>query len=242
MTWTLVGYFPKLHTPRPLHMLRRRFSPDCGFACSEFVEEICSVSHCIAKGPPGWRDQGKHNFYDMYNNPNLAWSVVPAEIRADFELFAYWLYLVEFKDGQEEPIEEWWELTVEPMPGSFVRLGWDAVEGGQHCSFGCSPMSCNAGCKDVEIAKKNRYCLVSTAEEGIDLARHFSICQPEPGPYCVVEVWREASYRADPVPAEVTKREAKREAATKVEPNAASDRAAQYGCTRRGFAAERPSG
>ena len=116
---------------------------------------------------------------------------MPVEDRADFELFAYRLYLVVFADGREEPMEEWYELPVEPMPRSFVRLGWDAVEGGKHQSFGCSPMSCNAGCDIVEIANKNRYCLVSTEEVGIDLARHFSICQPEPGPYRVVEVWRE---------------------------------------------------
>jgi hypothetical protein len=79
-------------------------------------------------------------------------------------------------------MEQWYELTVEPMPRSFDRLGWDAVQGGNHQAFGCSPLSCNAGCRDVEIAKRNRYCLVSTEGEGIDLARHFSICQPEPGP------------------------------------------------------------
>jgi hypothetical protein len=142
----------------------------------------------------------------MYDNPDLAWSIVPVEVRADFELFAYRLYLVEFADGREEHMEEWYELTVEPMPRSFVRLGWDAVQGGNHSGFGCSPLSCNAGWRDVEIAKRNRYCLVSTEEEGIDLARHFSICQPEPGPYCVAEVWRQAGYSVDPVVAEVTKR------------------------------------
>jgi hypothetical protein len=145
----------------------------------------------------------------MYDAPNLAWSVVPVEVRSGFELFAYRLLLVEFAEGWEESMEDWWELielTVEPMPRSFVRLGWDAVVGGNHHIFGCSPMSCNIGCKDVEIAKRNRCCLVSTEQEGIALTRHFSICQPEPGPYCVVEVWREAGPSVDPVGAEVTKR------------------------------------
>jgi hypothetical protein len=206
MTWTLVGYFPKRRLTRSRWVSPYPDHPDVGFPAFKPVEEICSVSDCIAQGPTGWRDQGKHNYYDMYNNAQLAWSVVPVEARADFELFAYRLYLVEFEDGREEPMEEWWELTVESMPGSFVRLGWDAVVGGNHRGFGCSPMSCNAGSDIVEIANKNRYCLVSTEAEGIALARHFSICQPEPGPYCVVEVWRQAWASADPVVTEVTTR------------------------------------
>lgn len=192
MTWTLVGYFPKRRTTRSRWQSPFPDHPDYGFPCIAPVDEICSVSKCIAMGPEGWRDQEKHNFYGMYNNPDVAWSVVPVEVRANFELFAYRLYLMEFNDGRGEPMEEWWELTVQPMPSTFVRLGWDAVEGGQYQGFGCSPMSCNSGCHDVEIANKNRHCLVSTEQEGIELARHFSICQPEPGPYCVVEVWREA--------------------------------------------------
>jgi len=211
MTWKLVGYFPKQRSTRSHRALRYPDQPASFFGspCSERVEEICSVSYCIVPGPEGWRDQGKHNVYDMYDTPELARSVVPVEARSDFELFAYQLLLVEFAEGREESMEDWWELielTVEPMPRSFVRLGWDAVQGGNHQGFGCSPMSCNIGCKDVEIAKRNRYCLVSTEQEGITLARHFSICQPEIGPYCVVEVWREAGSSVDPVIAEVTKR------------------------------------
>jgi len=194
MNWTLVGYFPKRRTTRCNWASLWPNHADRAFPCSEPVEEICSVSDCVAPGPDGWREQGKHNFYDAYDTPRLAWSVVPIETRADFELYAYRLLLVEFNDGREEPMKAWPELTVEDMPASFVRLGWDAVEGGNHCSFGCSPLSCNSGCHDVEIAEKNQYCLVNSEQQGIDLARHFSICKPEPGPYCVVEVWRETCH------------------------------------------------
>jgi hypothetical protein len=208
MASKLVGYFPKQRSTRSHRALRYPDQPDSFFGnpCSDGVEEICSVSDCIAPGPEGWRDQGKHNVYDMYDTPDLAWSVVPAGVRSDFELFAYRLLPVGFAEGREESVEGWWELTVEPMPRSYVRLGWDAVVGGNHHGFGCSPMSCNIGCKDVEIAKRNRYCLVSTEQEGVALARHFSVCQPEPGPYCVVEVWREAGSGVGSVVAAVTKR------------------------------------
>jgi hypothetical protein len=170
--------------------------PDASFPASAPAEEICSVSDCIAQGPEGWRDQGKHNFYGLYDSADLAWSVVPAPVRADFELFAYRLSLVQFEEGREEPMEEWWELDVEPMSRSFVRLGWDAVVGGAHHGFGCSPLSCNNEAGEAGIPAVNRYCLVASAQEGIELARRFSISEPEPGPYCVVEVWRDAGFLA----------------------------------------------
>ena len=202
MTWILVGYFPKRCMTRARLASPFPTSSNTRFLLSTYVEEICSVSDCIAQGPKGWRDQGKHNVYDLYNNPNLAWSVVPVEERADFELFAYRLYLVEFEDGQEQATEDVWELPVEPMAGSFVRLGWDAVEGSTHGNFGCSPLTCNNKVCNVGseagIPAVNRYALVTTPEDGIRLARHFSLTKPEPGPYYVVEVWRDASSITEP--------------------------------------------
>lgn len=197
MTSILIGYFPKRRTTRSNWVSPWPMYPDAGFPCTEPVEEICSVSDCIAQGPERWRDRERHNVHELYDTPELAQSVVPAEVRPHFELFAYRLLLVEFRDGKEAPIEPWWKPTVAPKPCSFVRLGWDAVVGGEHRTFGCSPMSCNAGSSSVEVAKRNRFCLVSTKNEGLALARHFSIAQPEPGPYCVVEVWRHSGNSAE---------------------------------------------
>jgi hypothetical protein len=136
----------------------------------------------------------------MYDRVELAWSVVPADARGDYELFAYRLYLVQFEEGLEEPILEWWDLDVEPMGSSFVRLGWDAVQGGNNSSFGCSPLSCNYEAGQRGMPPVNHYCLVDTEEVAIELARSFSISKPEPGPYCVVEVWRDVSSVVEPGP------------------------------------------
>lgn len=194
MKSTLVGYCPKRRTTRSCWVSRDPEVPQGYFPWDAPVEEICSVSRCVAKVPDGWRDCGKRNVLGMYDRPEVAWSTVPIPARPDFELFAYRLLLVRFGDGQEEPMEEeeWWKLAVEPMSRSFVRLGWDAVEE----SFGCSPVSCNVGCVEVNVLPLNRYCLVDTEEEGIELARSFSISKPEPGPYCVVEVWRDENSTA----------------------------------------------
>ncbi len=204
MTGTLVGYFPKKRTTRSYWASPYPDHPNAPFPVGDPVEEIGSISDCIAQGPEGWRDQRRHNFYDLYDAPELAWGVVPAEARAGFELFAYRLYPVQFEHGREEPIDLWWELAVESMPHSFVRLGWDAVQGGNHHGFGCSPLSCNMQASQVGIPAVNRYCLVGSEQEGNELARHFSVAEPEPGPYCVVEVWRDTARVVEPVAADVT--------------------------------------
>ena len=77
---------------------------------------------------------------------------------------------------------------VTPLPKAFDCLGYDAVELTDGQCLGCSPLSCNGEAAQHPV---NRYCLVATEQEGIALARRFSISKPEPGPYSVVEVWRE---------------------------------------------------
>jgi hypothetical protein len=106
---------------------------------------------------------------------------------------------VQFEDGQEEAIDLWWEPAVEPMTETFVRLGWDAVVGGNGHSFGCSPLSCNSGADIVRCPEINRYCLVGDERAATGLARSFSVTQPEPGPYCVVEVWRDLATSTEPL-------------------------------------------
>lgn len=190
MTPTLIGYVAKRIVKRGPD---RSSEPPGGFPVGPPVEQLCSVSDCIATAPEGWRDRATHNAFDAYDSPDLAWSVVPTELRKDFDLFAYRLYPVQFLKGQEETLQalEWWDLTIKPMPRSFVPLGWDAVVGGNNASFGCSPLSCNGQAGLPGIPPVNRYCLLSSEQDAFDLARRFSISEPEPGPYCVVEVWRE---------------------------------------------------
>jgi len=39
--------------------------------------------------------------------------------------------------------------------------------------------------------RANKHCLLDTLDEALRVARHFSIEEPEPGPYYVVEVLEE---------------------------------------------------
>lgn len=157
-----------------------------GVSCSEAVEEVCSVSHCIARGIRNDSDP-----MGLYASRALAWEVVPSEHQAAQSLYAYYLWPVQFEEGEEESIYIWWEPECEPVSDSFECLGWDVVQGGNGSSLGCSPMSCNQGSLMVHCPDMNRYCLVSHFEAAVELARRFSIDQPEPGPYCVVAVWRD---------------------------------------------------
>ncbi len=168
---------------------------DVGFPCAPPVEEICSVSGCIARRTEQWWDLARHTDFGVYDTPELAWSMVPAGERQAFALHAYRLYPVRYAAGQPVSLDllDGLEPDAEPLPEWFVRLGWDAVEMSDHGSFGCSPLSCNgqAGVEGVPVV--NPYCLVSSEADGFELARAFSISTPEPGPYCVVEVFRVTS-------------------------------------------------
>lgn len=188
MNWELVGYIAKRRATRTDWVSPWPSHPDAGFPCGPPVEEICSVSSCIAREHEPFRE----NPLGLYADAGKAWAVVPAADRVNFAVVAYRLWPVQFENGQEEEIDLWWEPAVAPLPSSFVRLGWDAVQGGNAHSFGCSPLSCNSGADIVRCEELNRYCLVDSERGALALARSFSITQPEPGPYCVVEVWRDA--------------------------------------------------
>ncbi|MEO8427798.1 MAG: hypothetical protein ABI651_11875 [Verrucomicrobiota bacterium] len=177
VTPILIGYFPKRTVKRP------------DWLKTAGVEEICSVSDCISKGPDGWVNHWRHNDMSVYDTPASAWSVVPENARQEFDLYAYCLFSTRFVEGKQEPFEIP-PLNVEPLPRSFVRLGYDAVSRSCGSNFECSPLSCNYLAGRVIVS---RYCLVDTESEAVELAREFSLGGCEAGPYHVVEVWRNSN-------------------------------------------------
>jgi hypothetical protein len=152
------------------------------------VDEVCSASACVSKGPEDWIDQWRHNEMWVYDTLELARSVIPEPVRQEFDLYAYQMFPVIFKDGQQQPFEIP-PLQVQPLPESFERLGYDAVSR----SFAHSPLSCNYMTEHEAV---NRYCLVDDVDTAFRLAAEFEGAGCEPGPYHVVEVWRQRSNRA----------------------------------------------
>lgn len=136
-------------------------------------------------------DEVPFNPFGLYEGPVEAWKALATEENAGHELFAYKLAPLRFSDGKETPFEfEPCESALDEA--AFERLGYDAVQCQDTCTLGCSPLSCNGQTEDVLL---NRYFLVDTVEQGMELAKRFSISNPEPGPYGVVEVWRQRGQR-----------------------------------------------
>ena len=175
MTPTLIGYFAKRTVGRP-DWLR-----------APGVAEVCSVSCCVSEDPDGWIDHWRHNAMWVYDTRELAWSVVPETVRGEFDLYAYQMFPVEFVDGEQRPFAIP-QLNVEPLPASFDRIGYDAVSRSCGNNFECSPLSCN---HMAEHLPTNRYCLIDEADSAFRLAAQCEAGGCEPGPYFVVEVWRE---------------------------------------------------
>lgn len=171
----LVGYFPKT-TGVP-----------GGWTACDWVKEICSVSNCINSGPNGWIDKWLHNELGFFNTRSDAMAVTMGD--NSFKIFAYRLLASRFRDGNAERFAIAL-FHVEPLPPSFVSLGFDTVSKSISSYFECSPLSCNNMAAEAPV---NRFCLLETLEEAMALAKRCSLGEGEPGPYYVLEVLREPS-------------------------------------------------
>ena len=177
MTPTPIGYFPK------------RTSKDVAWLETPGVEEICSVSAHMSKGPEDWINHWQHNAMWVFDSPDVAWSVLPLALRNEFDLYFYRMYPVRFVHGQQEPFEIP-KLAVEPADSHFRLLGFDPVSRTYDNDFECSPLSCNRIAAEIPV---NKWCLLENADQALKIAKHFSEMEPEPGPYYLVEVSRQES-------------------------------------------------
>ena len=172
---TLVGYFPKRRTPRPADL------------DIPGVDEIASVSTCIAGAPEGWMQRGLHNAWGFFDTPALAWETVPDSARPAFDLFAYELWPVRFESGDPEELGV--PTSADPAPlgdEDFEFLGFDVVSN-YSGHFECSPLSCNQWAAEVGA---NAACLVDDRDEALRLASIAEREGCEPGDYFVLSVWR----------------------------------------------------
>jgi hypothetical protein len=170
----LIGYFPKRLTPKP------------DWISAPGVVEICSVSACIAAAPDNWIDRWTHNALWVYDTVAAARAVIPAGEEAQFVLYAYRMVPTMFSDGASNAMEI--PVGPEPLPAGFGSLGFDVVSRSVGTSFECSPLSC---CDLAADWHANQFCLLPDLDTAVSAAKRFSVEQPEPGPYVVLEVLRE---------------------------------------------------
>jgi len=151
------------------------------------VAEICSISDCISKAPTGWIELWLHNELGWFNRISDAIKLMPTDAPSAYRLFAYRLCPERFRNGSAAQVVVPADVRPDPIPEGFQSLGFDAVSKSMESILGfeCSPLSCNSMASEV---RANTYCLFASLEEAIAGATQFSIEQPEPGDYYVVEV------------------------------------------------------
>jgi hypothetical protein len=148
------------------------------------VQEIASVSNCIAKGVE--IDVWRLNELGFLNDVGLAESFVPQTCATEFDVYGYRLLDERFKKGSAEA----WtvpQLGCAPPGAEFERLGFDAVSKFPSNFFECSPLSCNGAAR---VVRANAYCLLDSLEEAVVAAKDFSAGPWEPGTYYIAEVLR----------------------------------------------------
>ena len=168
---SFIGIFPK-----------RRMAAPAPLAEAGAVE-ICSVSQCLAPGPPDWIATWSHNEYGFFDTEATALASIHDD--GDYELFAYELYPYRIDALGRHP------LAVRPagsVPDRYDLLGLDVVSRSNSDFFECSPLSCNLAALVMPV---NRYCLAADEGTAMEYARLIAgEGGYEPGPYHVVRVWR----------------------------------------------------
>jgi hypothetical protein len=151
------------------------------------VNEICSASTCISLAPDGWIDHWRHNEFGWFNRVSDAFAVVPPEQGRDFRLFAYRIYPHLFRTGARLELRVPSDVHPDPIPATFESLGFDSVNKSMATVLGfeCSPLSCNSMATEMST---NEHCLFESLDAAVAGAIRFSIEQPEPGDYYVIEV------------------------------------------------------
>lgn len=161
------------------------------------VREICSVSDCISRSPEQWINTWLHNDFGWFNAIADALQMVPEG--TVHRLFAYRVHDEIFRKGEALPLEPGANVAPEPRPATFTTIGFDAVSRSKTTTrgFDCSPLACNSMAAECAA---NAHCLFATLDAAIGTARRFSIEQPEPGDYYVVEVLEGSVEYAEPPP------------------------------------------
>lgn len=154
------------------------------------VLETCSASNCISEAPEDWVEHWLQNELGWFNRASDALTVVPADQRPAYRLFVYRIYPAVFRNGGRLEFVLPSDVHPDPIPMTFRRLGFDSVNKSTASVLGfeCSPLSCNGMAKEVST---NQSCLLDSLEAAIAAATCFSIEQPEPGDYYVIEVLEE---------------------------------------------------
>lgn len=172
-------------------------TPPCEFG----KPYVCSMSDHVNSLPEDWVERWDWNDMGCYNTEEIALNTVSIEDRDRFTLFACWLYPMLFLKNEVSDIdvsrsvkEEDQKALSEVDLSTYQKIGYDVanppanLQGGL-LAFGCSPLSCNGCAWEFPV---NDYYLLDALSSAIEVATAFAREEPEPGPFCVYEVWKKA--------------------------------------------------
>jgi len=209
----LTGYFPGYPLPRRQWL------------AAPAVVEFCSVNRGHFPWPENWMHQKRHNALLQFDSQEIAWTVLRDEIVIQFErddtrnppwkveilrlpceefnLYAYKVWPVCFQAGEPKDLRLP-TPAAESIPADYRKLGYDVVSWPGGGYLGCCPLFCN---EEARTQPVNPYCLLDEITPALDLARFCSTTdwkpgphycgRGNPGPFCVVEVWRKTKPFAD---------------------------------------------
>ena len=154
---------------------------------SDAVEEILSVSECMSPSPIDHASLWLCNSWWLYDSERLleqALSLSSIPERAVVRRFFYEVHPEFLKEGRRFPAVD--------VPSSAVARSEELLLRGFDVTCfpsgppDCSPLSCNSGAKEFEV---NRYCLLDTLDQALEVAASIDGGAYEPGPYGVLAVW-----------------------------------------------------
>ena len=171
---SFIGFFPKrvVAAPAPL--------AEAG------VDEICSVSQCLAPGPSDWIASWTHNEHGFFDTEAAALASIHDD--GDYRLYAYELYpyRIDALGSHRLEIRSGGNVT-----DRYDLIGFDIVSRSNSDFFECSPLSCNLAALVMPV---NRYCLAADEATAMEYARRIADeGSYEPGPYHIVRVSRRRS-------------------------------------------------
>lgn len=157
---------------------------------TDFVNDIYSVSDCIAHNFADYIKFWKHNGYWFFDSPEIIEDLVSAEnIDASTSImFYYEVHPTEY----DEQVKRWQPFAADDSfptnvvaPNNSVLMGFDVATFSTHTSPECSPLSCCALAKEVRV---NEHCLFNTFDEALAALEQGKFANSEPGPFRVLAV------------------------------------------------------
>lgn len=174
----------------PAGYLAKKILPRPDWVTNQQVEEVITLSHCMAKDFARYIDYWQHNGHWLFDSPEKIQNLA-TEQKIDLNGFRYFYYEIYSLQYKEDP-KNWSAYKHDDFPTQVVVpkekawRGFDVVNYYCRSTPECSPLSCNNLAADLPV---NRYCLLDSLQQAKKLLETGTFDNSEPGPFRMVAVW-----------------------------------------------------